>query len=240
MNPMNPRPSAPGTSVPATSAPQSRRAHRHVIRRAVRRAGHLPVVGIVIFLATLVSYGVVSSQPSQAARLTAYITEHAQTLTVPATVAPTAVARDTFNATPGIATLVASGTNYDWAKLVLIDGGWEPSDNNVTVFLRWMRQENGADDWWNRNNPLNNGWGSGGGGGTGSYDSLTIAAENAAEALHSIPGYAPIVAAFAASASPDDTAQAIWWSPWSTSHYADGTHWSTAPVPVVKAPDGTW
>ena len=79
----------------------------------------------------------------------------------------------------------------------MLFAGFSVTDSNVTVLARWMRQENGADDWFNRNNPLNNGWGSGGGGGLGSYDNLALAAENAADALHSVGGYSAIVDAFA-------------------------------------------
>ena len=159
---------------------------------------------------------------------------------MPETVEVVDVTRDTYSATPGIATLAASGTNHDWAKLVLVLAELPPTESNVTVFTRWMRQENGTDDWWNRNNPLNNGWGSGGGGGLGSYDSLVIAAENAAEALHGNSGYSAIVAGFAASAPTEVIEAAIWASPWASGHYANGGHWSYVPVPVVKSPEGTW
>jgi hypothetical protein len=178
--------------------------------------------------------------PTAAEVLHAYLEEHAQKLTVPDAVAPTSVARDTYSATPGIQTLAAGGTNYDWAKLVLVLGGFPMTESNVTVLTRWMRQENGADNWWNRNNPLNNGWGSGGGGGTGSYDSLVIAAQNAAAALRANGGYSGIVAALDAAAPSEQLEQAIWDSPWASGHYANGGHWSYVPVPVVKSPDGTW
>ena len=177
---------------------------------------------------------------SAAQQLEAYISANAQTITVPETVEVADATRDTYSATPGIATLAASGTNHDWAKLVLVLAELPPTESNVTVFTRWMRQENGTDDWWNRNNPLNNGWGSGGGGGLGSYDSLVIAAENAAEALRNNGGYSGIVDAFAASAPTDVIEAAIWASPWASGHYAYGGHWSYVPVPVVKSPDGTW
>ena len=68
-----------------------------------------------------------------------------------------AVTRDAFSATAGIATYVAGGTNHDRAKRVMLFAGFPVTDSNVTVFTRWMRQENGADDWFNRNNPINNG-----------------------------------------------------------------------------------
>jgi len=82
----------------------------------------------------------------------------------------------------------------------MLFAGFPVTDSNVTVFTRSMSQENGSDDWFDRNNPLNNGLSSDGGGGLGSYDSLVIAAENAADALHSVGGYGAIVDAFAASA----------------------------------------
>lgn len=165
---------------------------------------------------------------------------HGQTITVAASSVAASVTRDSYSIMPGIPQLAQSGTNHDWAKIVLIKGGWPVTENNVAVFTRWMRQENGPNNWWNRNNPLNNGWGSGGGGGTGSYANLIIAADNAAKALRSHPGYAGIIAAFAASAPTDVTENAIWASPWASGHYAYGGHWSYSPVPVVKAPPGAW
>ena len=172
--------------------------------------------------------------------LAGYNALHAQTVTVAGTVVQASVTRDSYNAMPGVPQLAQHGTNYDWAKIVLLDGGWPVTENNVTVITRWMRQENGPDSWFNRNNPLNNGWGSGGGGGTGSYANLLIAAENAAKALHSHPGYASIIAAFAADAPTEVTEQAIWASPWASGHYANGGHWHYSPVKEVTAPVEAW
>jgi hypothetical protein len=163
-----------------------------------------------------------------------------QVLDLPEGVAQASIARDSFATVAGVQGLAAGSTNRDWAELVLLLGDFPRTDDNITVMLRWMRQENGPDDWWNRNNPLNNGWGSGGGGGTGTYASLDDAARNAAEALHENPGYAGIAAAFASSAPTDVVEQAIWASPWATGHYANGAHWSAKDVPVVKSPEGTW
>jgi hypothetical protein len=174
------------------------------------------------------------------AQLETFIEDNAQSLSVPETAPAAVVGREEFSATAGYASVAAGGTNHDWAKLVLMYAGLPTTESNVTVFTRWMRQENGTDSWWLRNNPLNNGWGSGGGGGLGSYANLDIAAQNAAEALHSVPGYSGIVAGFAASAPTGTIEAAIWASPWATSHYANGAHWSQAPVPVVKSPDGNW
>jgi len=194
--------------------------------------------GIVAILVVAGAVGI--AIPTEAEQLNTYIRDNAQTVSVSSGASVPTVTRESFSATAGIATLAASGTNHDWATLVLIDAGFPVTDNNVTVLTRWMRQENGTNNWWNRNNPLNNGWGSGGGGGTGSYDSLVIAAENAAEALHNNPGYASIVAAFATSAKSGVIESAIWASPWASGHYANGAHWSSAAVPAVKAPAGTW
>lgn len=156
-----------------------------------------------------------------------------------ATAAPV-IERPTYSATPGYETLISGGTNYDWAKLVLLMGEFPMTDSNVTVLTRWMRQENYVNSWWNRNNPLNNGWGSGGGGGTGRYVSLVSAAENAAEALRSLPRYSGIVAALDESAPTDEVERAIWFSGWATGMYNNGAHWSYADVPVVTAPPSAW
>jgi hypothetical protein len=163
-----------------------------------------------------------------------------QVLDLPPGLAQASIARDSFATVAGVQTLAQGRTNRDWAELVLLLAEFPRTDDNITVMLRWMRQENGPDDWWNRNNPLNNGWGSGGNSGLGSYDTLVIAAENAAEALHSNPGYAGIVAGFSSSAPTSQIEQAIWASPWATSHYANGAHWSSSPVPIIESPAGTW
>ncbi|MGO4533850.1 hypothetical protein [Leifsonia sp. 2MCAF36] len=162
----------------------------------------------------------------------------AQELLVDATIAAPVVNRENLSATDGLQTLARVGTNEAWAKLVLMFGGWPETDANVTVMLRWMRQENGPPDWWNRNNPLNNGYGSGGGAGLGSYPDLVSAAEYCAKNLQR--GYPDIVAGLEAGTSADTTAAAIWASPWATSHYGNGTHWSTRPVDIVQAPASAW
>lgn len=183
--------------------------------------------------------------PTQPNVLQGYISTHAQRLEVsPAaraagSPATAAVARDEFSATPGIQTLVNGGTNYDWAKLVLLDGGFPMTEANVTVMTRWMRQENGADSWWTRNNPLNNGLGSGGGGGTGTYANLVIAAQYLAANLRK-PMFAGIAHGFDTNAPTAEIESAIWFSGWASGHYANGAHWHYTPVAVVKAPAGAW
>jgi hypothetical protein len=178
--------------------------------------------------------------PDAAGQLAMYIAAHPQALSVSERVSVDGVSRDGYSSTAGVESLAARGTNYDWAKMVLLSGGWPQSEANVTVMVRWMRQENGTDSWWNRNNPMNNGYGSGGGGGLGSYDNLVTAAQKAAENLHHNPSFSTIVAAFAVSAPTNITEQAIWASPWASSHYGNGSRWHTTPVPEVTAPANDW
>lgn len=183
------------------------------------------------------------STPSNDELLVAYIDENAQSITPVAAAAVDAlpaVERHEFDATPGFETFIEGGTNHDWASLVLLMGEFPITDSNVTVVTRWMRQENYVDSWWNRNNPLNNGWGSGGGGGTGRYVDLVDAAENAAEALRTLPRYAEIVSTLEASAPTDEVERAIWFSGWATGMYNNGAHWSYTEVPEVRAPASAW
>jgi hypothetical protein len=206
------------------------------------RPVRLPAIGAatLAFALLMVLSVAPPSPPSDAQELQVYIDAHAQTLEVDDDVESADAEMGDYSATPGVATLAASGTNYDWAKLVLSFAGLPLSEGNITVFTRWMRQENGPDDWYNRNNPLNNGWGSGGGGGLGSYPNLVVAAENAAEAMRTLPGYQGFVAAFERSAPMEEIEAEIWASPWASGHYAYGGHWHYTPVEVVKAPAGAW
>ncbi|WBU37057.1 hypothetical protein [Homoserinibacter sp. YIM 151385] len=164
----------------------------------------------------------------------------AQSFQVSDAVASARVApRDEVGTAPGYEALIAGGTNEDWAKLVMLYGGWPMTQSNVTVMMRWMRQENYEKNWWQRNNPLNNGFGSGGGSGLGSYDDLNIAAEMAADNLNS-GRYPEIAAGFAASAPTEQIERAIWASPWASSHYQNGAHWHYHDYDVVRAPADAW
>lgn len=181
--------------------------------------------------------------PSDAQSLREYLAENAQSLTVASDAVATdtsAIDRDAYSATPGIEGLKAEGTNYAWAKMVMLFGGWSMSDDNITVFTRWMRQENGPDDWWNRNNPLNNGWGTQGGTFMSGYANLVDAARNAAEAIKTNPGYAGILDGFSNDRKTTTIESGIWNSSWATGHYDYGGHWSYVPVKVVKAPASAW
>ena len=201
----------------------------------------LGAVAAMLALTLMALAGVTISQAStiDAAQVGAQAVPN-QTFAVAHDVTASTVQRDEYGYQPGIPTYVASGTNHDWARIVLIYAGWPVTESNVTVITRWMRQENYIDSWWNRNNPLNNGWGSGGGGGLGSYNNLLTAAQNAAEALHTHPGYAAIAAGFARSAPTAEIEAAIWASPWASGHYNNGKHWHYTPVPVITAPPSAW
>ena len=196
------------------------------------------VVGAALTAFSLTA--ILAVAPPQAPnQLASYISAHAQKLNVAPTASQTTVARDSYSTTAGYETFVRGGSNYDWARLVLLDGGFPVTDDNVTVMTRWMRQENGANDWWNRKNPLNNGLGSGGGGGTGTYATLQIAAKYlAANLRRSI--FSDIAAQFDANAPTTTIEATIWGSAWAAGHYADGGHWHYTPVEVVKAPAGAW
>jgi len=218
--------------------------HRHrttrpVFHRHVWSTTRTVFISLVAGLTVMAMLGF--STPTQADIVAAYVDQNAQSLTALASpeIVP-AVERPGFDATPGYETFIAGGTNYDWAKLVLLMGAFPITDGNVIVVTRWMRQENYVDSWYNRNNPLNNGWGSGGGGGTGTYVNLVDAAANAAEALNTLGRYSEIVATLQASAPTDQVERAIWFSGWATGMYNNGQHWSYVDVPVVTAPPSAW
>lgn len=161
-----------------------------------------------------------------------------QRIYVDSTLAAPVISIQSLTANGGVDGYARTGTNQAWAQLVLYFGGWPQTNANVSVILQWMRQENGPQDWWNRNNPLNNGYGSGGGSGFGSYSTLVSAADYCAQNLQR--GYPAIVSGLQSGTSAATTAAAIWASPWSTSHYGDGTHWSTSAVQIVQAPASAW
>jgi cell wall-associated NlpC family hydrolase len=123
-------------------------------------------------------------------------------------------------------------TNFDWARQVLADGGWPQSSNNITVLTQWMSSEEPPSDWWNRNNPLNNGYGSGGGAGLGSYPNLVVSADYVAQNLQKgTTDYGQIVSDLSSSAAPATTAQAIIDSVWSCGHYSGSSGCNTTGNP---------
>jgi hypothetical protein len=134
-----------------------------------------------------------------------------------------------------------ASTNFDWAKVVLAEGNWPVCGNNVTVLTQWMASEEPPSNWYNRNNPLNNGDGSGGGSGLGPYNNLVTAAYYVAHNIDSNPSwYVQIDMDLAACATPSTTASAIWNSPWAGSHYGYGSSWHSGSVASVAAPASAW
>ncbi|WP_022882011.1 hypothetical protein [Gryllotalpicola ginsengisoli] len=161
-------------------------------------------------------------------------------VTFDASVSGSADASDGATSQKSSAAITVGGvTNADWAALVLKDAGLPLTQNNLTVMLQWMDSENSPQSWWLRNNPLNNGLGSGGGGGFGSYDNLGTAAEFVAAQLQR-PLFSGIASALAADSDPAITAQAIMNSAWASSHYGYGSLWHAVDVPIVAAPASAW
>jgi len=242
---------------------RGRRRQPHHLKRWELGLGGAVGLGALALGAALFATHLVAPDDKQ--QLAAYIAAHAQKATVDADVPAPAVsasastgdgtstpsaasitttagstatqdlARDSYGATAGLQTLAASGTNVDWAKIVLLDGGWPQTDANVTVLTRWMRQENGVDDWWNRNNPLNMG-----AGGFASFPDLLTNAKAVANLIHSNSGMSGIAAALAAGDDSARTESAIWASNWAGGHYAYGAHWHYTPVAQVTAPASAW
>jgi hypothetical protein len=207
---------------------------RFINRRAIGATA-----GSFILLGAIAAYPLMAP-PSLAEQRAEYASLNAQEFVLSSahTAAATGTAsleRDAFGSTPGPQTFIQGGTNHDWAKLVLLYAGWPITDSNVTVITRWMRQENGPEDWFRRNNPLNIGMG-----GFASYSSLDESARVVAKALTTSGMYSEIAAGFAASAETATIEYAIWASPWAGGHYAWGGHWHYNPVPVVTAPRSAW
>lgn len=200
---------------------------------AITATAGVLALGLIVALAP-------PTPPSDAELVAAYNARWGQTMQVPAHVEEIEVVRDSYEATPGIETLKAGGTNHDWARMVLLFAEWPMTDDSVTVITRWMRQENYVDDWWLRNNPLNNGWGAEGGTFLGGNPDLVDAARDVADALTTNPGYSGIAAAFRRGAPSSEIERAIWASPWATGHYNDGAHWHYNAVPEVTAPASAW
>ncbi|AYG03356.1 hypothetical protein [Gryllotalpicola protaetiae] len=218
----------------ADRGPHSRR------RVAAAGAATLLLVGSAM-VAIPADAATVSSHTLYASELLA----NSQSLTVRSDVKGDAVENtsfdsSTFTSPGGSPALTVGGvTNADWAALVLQDAGLPVTQNNVTVILQWMDSENSPKTWYLRNNPLNNGLGSGGGGGFGSYANLRIAASYVAQQLDRSL-FAGIHAALAADSAPGVTEQAIVASPWASSHYGGGARFHAVNVPIVAAPASAW
>jgi hypothetical protein len=227
----------------ASTAPARGRTYAHRLRLR-RTGGVLAAAAVFALVGTLALVPLHASAPSSSALPEASADDATrdavQRVTITDAAKQPTVSRESYTASTGPETLVLGGTNHDWAKLVLVEGGFPVTDANVAVITQWMREENGPDNWWNRNNPLNNGNGSGGGSGLGSYATLQVGAFYAADSLRRLAFYDAIEAGLDAGSDAAGTAAAIWASPWATSHYGNGSHWTTSPVPVVEAPASAW
>lgn len=242
------RQAAPGGAGSAAGGNGRRAARIAAAEVRAERKHHL------IAVASAASLGLVSSfmlalpanaaEPLPADPAVSSGTAPGQSLAVSDSAELPAVQQSTFGASGGTGevgvTTTGGQTNASWAQLVLQDGGWPTSANNITVILQWMDSENSPQSWWLRNNPLNNGYGSGGGAGFGSYPSLLVAAQDVAVNLQRNSGYSAIVSSLAASAPVQTTAEAIEDSPWAGSHYGYGSLWHAVDVPIVTAPASDW
>jgi hypothetical protein len=217
--------------------------------RTARSRGRMTAAGAATLLLVGSAMVAIPADAATVSSHTLYASEllaHSQSLTVGSEVKGDAVEQTTFDSktvtTPGTSTpalTVGGVTNADWAALVLQDAQLPVTQNNVTVILQWMDSENSPKTWYLRNNPLNNGLGSGGGGGFGSYANLRIAASYVAQQLHRSL-FAGIASALAADSAPAVTERAIIASPWASSHYGGGARFHAVNVPIVAAPASAW
>ena len=178
--------------------------------------------------------------PATLAAVKSYQSSHH--LSVDGIVGPATKASLDAGSTPPPPPAKGRSTNYDFARLVLADGGWPQSANNVNVIVHWMASEEPISHWWDRDNPLNNSYHCGSSAsGLGWCTSLTAAAHNIAANLNGGPGdYGHITADLRASAAPSTTERAIWNSPWAGSHYGYGRDFYTGSVATVAAPASAW
>ncbi len=230
---------------PSTSAGGVGRRKRSRARRSP--AALLALWGTALLIAAVAVVPVIDPATAAAAReARADTAEHAgaQQLQL-ATESVAAIApRDEYSAelSPGrmAQQLIGDGTQADWARLVLYDGGWPITDQKVLAITQWMRAENSPTSWWLRDNPLNNGFGTFAGTFMSGYPDLVAAAQQCAAAIQKMGGYQVIEDALAADSSRDQVRAAIIASSWATGHYGGGAHWGDATPPEVAAPASAW
>lgn len=127
------------------------------------------------------------------------------------------------------ATILAQASNYVWAASMLKAAGLPTTANNVNNVVRWMAAEEPPSNWYDRNNPLNASLGTTSTNGTGSYTSLTIAAQQTAAMLRQ-SNMKGIYNALAANAPLATFSAAVVASPWASGHYG-GSPSAIASVP---------
>lgn len=127
-------------------------------------------------------------------------------------------------------------TNADWATLVLSYIGAPTTNNNVQNMLVWMAAEEPSSNWWNRNNPLNTGFGTGGGSGLGSAADLTQGAQDTASTINQ-SNMSTIKSALLNDVPLAQFEGALQLSPWAGSHYSNG--FANPPIAIVDNPSWT-
>lgn len=139
------------------------------------------------------------------------------------------------NVTSGQPIVNQASTNYLWAQMVLQDAGLPTTQSNLNAMVLWMQAEEPPSDWFNRNNPLNASLGTSASDGTGSYPSLTVAAQQTAAMIRQ-KNMASIYNAFSSgTASPATIGAGIIASPWASSHYGGNLAKFTGTPPAVIA-----
>lgn len=129
----------------------------------------------------------------------------------------------TTSSTP---TILAQSDNYIWATTMLKAAGLPTTTNNVNNVVRWMAAEEPPANWYDRNNPLNASLGTSSTDGTGSYPSLTVAAQETAAMLRQ-SNMSAIYNALAANAPLATFSAAVVSSPWASSHYGGNPNYLT-------------
>ena len=163
------------------------------------------------------------------------LTGDTQTVSVAADVAAPAVSHESYATTTGPETLVASGTNEDWAKLVLIDGrlaghGGERHRHDALDAAGERRRQ-----LVEPQQPAEQRAGFGRRERPRQLRTRSSARPSTAPAACAVlAATPPIDAALARGDAADATAQAIWASPWASSHYGNGTHWSSRPAEIDR------
>lgn len=132
-----------------------------------------------------------------------------------------------------------ASTNYLWAQMVLQDAGLPTTQSNLNAMVLWMQAEEPPSNWFDRNNPLNASLGTSSTDGTGSYPSLTVAAQQTAAMIRQ-SNMKGIYSAFSSGqASGATIGAAIIASPWASGHYGGNVaKFTGTPPPIIAAGSG--
>jgi hypothetical protein len=129
-------------------------------------------------------------------------------------------------------------TQQNWATAVLTDAGLPVTQNNINNIMRWMVAEEPANNWFDRNNPLNASLGTTASDGTASYTNLATGASYTAKMIQQ-SNMSGIYQALQSDGTPDAFSAAVVASPWASSHYGgDPNHIAGIPVPGLVPANG--